>query len=368
MIRLSIKRVSDEGGVCLHRSTLSTHYSSLIVCSRDGSDRCFLEVEPYLQIVSGPDPNHQATNNFLVVCKALLLVQGFDHITIQWYRLEDSGAPIAEFVPHTVPLVALGELGAPGEIWPPPAKAAPRYPPKPHQGEPQPQEGVLDEGDDLEDPDEELQDGEGNAIAPLEEDELFDLVQVLEAVLEEDPRMDGPDIDGGHAQPPEGDALVPAAGGGGEAAPPAVPEALARAPVRASANRRGATVTMQVEGGSISYYPSKQAFEAVCEVRGHGRCVLTRTCKGKFNAEAGRVVGGRPCGFLAAWLAQGPGVATKAAHWAPELLARPLEERASVREQIRTSGEAGPMLLGAERPQEAGEPAEPVTLQGYGVL
>ena len=54
--------------------------------------------------------------------------------------------------------------------------------------------------------------------------------------------------------------------------------------------------TFYVHGGKISYYPSKNSFEAVCGNKDHKRCVLTRTSKGRA-ARGGKVVAGEAMWF-----------------------------------------------------------------------
>ena len=128
--------------------------------------------------------------------------------------------------------------------------------------------------------------------------------------------------------------------------------------------RRGAAVTYSVPGGSISYYESKGAFKAVCENRAHGRCVLTRTCKSRGVLPNGGPRGGRPVGFLAAWLGRAEASQDKAGHWIPEAFANSVEVRSGLRAQIANTP-SGVRLLAHERPVEPGEAAEPESLEGY---
>ena len=76
--------------------------------------------------------------------------------------------------------------------------------------------------------------------------------------------------------------------------------------------------------GTITWYATKNDFEAVCNHEGHRagrRCVMTRTAVGRETALGVR--GGRPLGLMAAWLARasGPQVSTRAAHWNAAMLA-----------------------------------------------
>ena len=118
-----------------------------------------------------------------------------------------------------------------------------------------------------------------------------------------------------------------------------------------------ALATSYVTGGRISYYLSKDAFEAVCYK--HTNCNLSRTAKTK---RGGR--GGRPCGLLATWLAD-DSAHSKAEHKAPErlrgyTLAQRREKRAAL--AATPSGQA---LLAHERPKASGELSEPEELLGY---
>lgn len=144
------------------------------------------------------------------------------------------------------------------------------------------------------------------------------------------------------------------------AAPP--PPPIARA-VAQQGRRRGAEVKNHVYGGSVSYYPSKNAFEAVCADPEQGRCVLTRTAKGKAGGGGNIPRGGRPIGFLAAWLSAGQDCATKEGHWKRERLERRHAERSALRRLIAETPD-GVRLLSYERPQAPGEDAEPADLRG----
>lgn len=297
--------------------------------------------------------------------KALDLVDRSGTVTAKWYMLEESERWAGEFgAPNVVPVLPVD--GAEQQrIWPPPPRAAPRFPPRPRRAGDGPGDGDHDAREDPPDPLLE-QDGEEEPWEALGEEEVAiaeaellseELLQLSEAP----PVASEPD-----AAPDATASSAPVQSSPQEAmvAAPAPPEPAGDG-IAGAAARRGAAVTLQCPGGSISYYPSKQAFEAVCQCRDHGRCVLTRTRRGKQRRAGAPVEGGRPVGFLAAWLAAGEGLSSKDEHWAPSVLARPLGERADFRRQIAESGEAGRTLLGFERPCEAGEPAEPEGLAGY---
>ena len=145
----------------------------------------------------------------------------------------------------------------------------------------------------------------------------------------------------------------------------AAPLDEAAGPADAVLGRRGrALVTYHVPGGSISYYQSKNAFEAVCDHPHHGRCVVTRTAKARVGGSGPGGRGGRPVGFLAAWLRAGEALPDKASHWNRECMDRPWAERQALREQIGQTA-AGLVLLNCERPLAEGEPAEAHDLDAY---
>ena len=100
---------------------------------------------------------------------------------------------------------------------------------------------------------------------------------------------------------PEADAAASSSAANVDAAVPDPPAAGVR---RAGTTRLGAmeaAAAFYMAGGRLSFHESKSAFEAVCNR--HPNCNLSRTCKArKATGADGLPVGGRPCGFLAAWL------------------------------------------------------------------
>lgn len=308
----------------------------------------------------------QATGQFMGDYQALSLVQQCDHVSVQWYLLEDSDATLAEMAPHTVPIVPLFAGGSPTAIWPPKRRAAPMYPTRLGEGGPDLAgaiAGAAEEGSDA-DPDQDFGDrDEQQSESDL--DGLGDLEELSAPLLEALEPTSNEAVEGEAAAPAGSDGIQVAAPSVGRASDiaPHVPQPVPKA---LPGRRGGSTVILQCPGGSVAFYGARHSFEAVCQHPGHGRCVLTRTCKGKRNATAeGGIVGGRPVAFLASWLAYGEGVATKDEHWAEAAFDQPREERARLRAAIRDSGESGALLLGCERPLEAGEPEEPATLVGY---
>ena len=80
--------------------------------------------------------------------------------------------------------------------------------------------------------------------------------------------------------------------------------------------------------------------------------------------------GGRPCGFLAAWLEAADGAlegdrkAGKKMHMDLAFRAQPLEAREAMRQELKQTAE-GRALLSKERPKESGENSEPEDLDAY---
>jgi hypothetical protein len=150
---------------------------------------------------------------------------------------------------------------------------------------------------------------------------------------------------------------------GADAPPPPVPEAAPVLRGRRRGPKFAPTVVCIVDGGSIAFHESTQAFEATCTNPLHlPRCVATRTCRGHAVDGGARTVVGRPVGFLVAWLRHGIELGSKDDHWQPECWDRPLHERAAAREAMAETY-AGRVLLACERPAEEGEAEEPETTE-----
>ena len=112
-------------------------------------------------------------------------------------------------------------------------------------------------------------------------------------------------------------------------------------------------VNLQVASGKITWYKSKNAYEATCKQPGHGRCVLT-------SSAVGGAMYGRPVGLLMAFMQHK--CASQEAHkrYADDL-------KSSAGRQARLDGRAavklldmGRRLLAKERPQFCDEPEEPI--------
>lgn len=294
------------------------------------------------------------------------MLEGCAEVASSWYLLGSSSAPIGAFEPKTVVARLLPGQGENAGllIWTEQRiRRLPRHPPRPKQ-EGQAEIVAIEDAEEGEDLDE----------AQVEEDgagEGFDAEAEMEALLEEaiDLVEDGFEVpaddpaDSGAVEP-HADAGAVGSGGAEPQGPlveqPAAPE-LPPHPDRGA--RKGAEVTFHLIGGSISDYSSKSAFEAVCDHKGHGRCVLTRTSRARGVTPAGFPRGGRPVGFLAAWLSHSGECESKADHWRPDRLKGSHELRLSLRNQIAQTP-AGRVLLSCERPLIEGEGPEPPSLDG----
>ena len=161
------------------------------------------------------------------------------------------------------------------------------------------------------------------AEIPLSEEPIFDSVA---GPLAGDDGIDGaetPAIAGGVRQ-----AMidVPAGlpGSSGDAVlPPPLPPPMAapEAGEGQKKKRQAALAVVFVPGGKLTYYYSaKNAIcTAECRNKSHGRCVMTKTMRGRADKTNARLRGqGRPVGYLAAWLAKGAEYVSKAQHWAVE--------------------------------------------------
>lgn len=319
--------------------------------------------------------HREASDRFMCEYDALELVNHYGEVDVEWHKLVSSQRPISALRLDHVPVLPFPGAGK-QRIRPVKRSRVPLHP-VPKLGH---AEAVLDQSAAPPSPShDDAESNAGDSDEELAEAGVGDeLAELLEEVMDTDfgARVLGGDADeqGAQAveepQPAEASGEVEAIPGAEEDesnAPPPPPEPAACARGAAVAPRRGATVTVAMPGGTVSYYPSKAAFEAVCENAAHGRCVLTRSCRSRGVTAAGLPKGGRPVGFLAAWLGHAESTPTKAAHWGAACLRNSLEARQVVRGAIVDSGEAGKLLTRCERALADGEPPEPPSLEGYGV-
>lgn len=304
----------------------------------------------------------KATKRFLVEYEALAEVDLSQDVWLRWYILESDPRPVSSVVPHTVQVRPLAAHAGATKVWPRRRRAAGRHPPRPQEGAHGAVVAAVEDAEDAA-----LMSEDEGAMGEAEGSD-FRLEAELSGLLEEAEVLghSGLHVADAHkeAQPspnaaqPSGSAVAPAPGAATaplvEEAPP--PPAVVVHRGAGKGARSSATVTFICPGGSVSFYNSKHAFEAVCDNRSHGRCVATRSCSGRGTGEGGFPRSGRPVGFLAAWLGAGQGVETKADHW--RLFDQPLAERVRVRGCIADTP-SGRQLLACERPRAEGEPDEP---------
>ena len=139
-----------------------------------------------------------------------------------------------------------------------------------------------------------------------------------------------------------------------EVAPPAGAATVSSASSSSAARiiRESAEISCEVPGGRITYYKSKDSYQAVCSNPAHSNCVMTKTCRA--SAALARYGQGRPLGFLAAWLNnnQQP---TKFNHWQ---VAPNFQDRKLHRLQLAAT-DGGRLLLAKERQQREDSDIEP---------
>lgn len=305
----------------------------------------------------------QATDEVLTLHKAFVKFSGYGALSLTWYALEDTARAIGTLVADTVPLKAWRRGGDPTNFYPPPkSKRVARYPAKRARAEGDSGDGggeislaeaagnEAEEGAEQED-EVELSDAE-DAPGDLEnylEEVMGDMLQPFDAVVEGADQL----VAAEQAVVPEG------ASAQGEPPPPPAPRPSAPPGEEARPRGRGAE-TVVFPWGKITYYASKRSFEAICRNPAHGKCVLTRSAKGR-KAEP---LGGRPLGFMAAWLQQGH-VASKEAHWSPEVLHSSLAARVAGRNFVKAASQELD-LLSYERPRaDAGEDSEAEDASAY---
>ena len=116
------------------------------------------------------------------------------------------------------------------------------------------------------------------------------------------------------------------------------------------------TIVVEMEGGNISYYPHSKYFIAHCKC-GHGQCDKRMKSWADAGFSAAAPTGGRPLGYLAAFLLIGTRTASKDEHWLPENLDISLEDRIEGRRILGLRPNAVD-LFRKERQPFPGEPEE----------
>ena len=343
---------------------------------------------------------HEATHEYLIEHQAMQLLDTTDEWELQFYLLMESDKPIASPWPKKV---ALEKMGSPEHFWPVRRTRQKKTVAGVHMGWdllPLPAEGE-EQNPDQEDV--ESEDGigipaEGMVASPMDEIEIDETdLLVLEAealeFLDKHPRKrqredDEPALVAAAtlsaepaatptamAEQPELGNMALADEPGPEAsneasteAAPVPPKAASPALPRVIGAREAGLDAVWFGSGKLTFYPKTNSIEVVCCNLAHNvgktSCKMTRTCQGR-HGKAG-LLGGRPCGFLCAWLDWGEQVPDKSSHWAKLLWSSELSlpKRRDARAKL-LSFPAGVQLASHERPQAQGEAEEPDTLDGY---
>ena len=202
-------------------------------------------------------------------------------------------------------------------------------------------------------------------------------IEDLEVAFDE--KLDGPlypapddDVDPAEAEDiPAGD---PGASSSGEAipGPPPLPPPIDAPPppgppagLEDVGEGEAKSIWLDIPGqGRITWYRGSGTFVAKCRNPTHGKCELTRTDSGEPQAKRYGLVGGRPLGFLAAWLRQGAACEDKPAHWMYGTFDNSYAVREECRRALKLSVQ-GRALLRKERPQADGESEEPENVFAY---
>lgn len=281
-------------------------------------------------------------------------------LSVSWFVLEDGGRAIGEFIVDVVPVLPLPTGQEAYPFYPKPKivrRRAKRARVAAPDRDAEPDRLPLGDG--------EVGDGEGSdstegsegvvdrAYVEDAEDEidelLHDVAEILHAPV--DPEMPG-----------EAPA-APAAPEGPE--PPPLPPPLLPPPQQA-ARRRGArgsaSVSVFLPYGTIRFYEDGR-FQATCANKNHGNCVLTRGNRTYAMGAADALAGGRPVGFMIAWLFNGS-VDDKSQHWSEDLMAASHDQRRMLREALADTAE-GRDLLSKERGVIGDEPEEPLDVLPY---
>ena len=236
-----------------------------------------------------------------------------DQLFCQWYQLEETSRPVADFAPEPLPALRLPAFVEPERFWPrrvarrrAPGEEAPLAvcddPEAAAELDVDSEPSVGDEEDEVE-PEMEAEGLLDEAFAAYE-----DIVAAGGAVGDVVPGGDDPDLAGG--------------AGGDEPAGGAIPEeAVGRAvcplAIRAAARPRGECM-VAVMGGYITYYASNQNYQATCLSHVGERCTLTASAE--RDEDQRLPAAWRPLGLLLLWLSIGDACDCKVLHKGPDKL------------------------------------------------
>lgn len=269
--------------------------------------------------------------------------------TMHVMEIVERARPIPKMTPSEIVVRRLHTMaGEAVAVWPPPGRAArvsaDPLVAVPHDVAEDEEEGLVsgepidDDGDECTDTD--CDDGGGDLGEP---DHQHPADLLIDAGVVEEEEEAGEEPVGGTQPAMASDAAAASSDRGGR---------------HVDAGVRGAAeCTLVLPGwGRISYYASKEAFEARCCQADHGRsCAKTRTAR----PSASKRQQGRPLGYLAAWLMTP--CSTKDQHARVDTVDEGLtyEQRAVVRALLREEHEEFAELEGFERDQRDDEIEEP---------
>jgi len=329
-------------------------------------DPTFMLVEPT------PDPGEVPADRRRVYVRSreifqslyvgLAPLQQCDLIEAKCYKVESAGRPIATYMLHPLPIVAMDGFEEWFRFWPRVRRRRPV--------------GAMPANDNGSDAENSAEEGDPHNDHQPEEDVL--------PAAESGPEVSGETLellaplmdayDAASACPVEGANSAASGIGGAEIQqeseadpqnPPPDPPGIRAAPERKHARGRRARageVAIVVQGGIISYYASNGNFEARCLVHDDERCTMTRRGMNAAKRYRGKV-GGKPLGMLTAWLACGAMCENKEQHHnkgTANRLSGPeeLEFRKMCRRSLADI-DGGLALLEHERANDEGEESEP---------
>jgi len=284
--------------------------------------------------------------------------------SVSWLELVSNELPASRLAPHTLPAKVHRPAGRADDakpIWPL-GKGRPRGSRNvPRSTGPAGIEGENEGGEEEEEAEEEMPLDAGDAEAP--DDPIQDLLDTFWTQLRAESELMN---EAGETQPQQPQEPESAPAGDDQRADQSLSEALPddRQGAASSSQALGRVIQghdgkLAVDGGTISFYPSKNVFEARCNNPLHGSCVLTRSGWGLGATTRRRAKGfGRPLGLLSSWLSAGVACGSKAEHWQEEHTKPHHHIRQMSRLVLESLPGAGE-LLAHERPREGDEDEEP---------
>ena len=348
---------SEEDIQLFHDRWLHFGFTHLSPCKQ-----AVMKVTPASAPPGEPAAGHQrcyvsSTSEISCLHKALYDFVKCPDIALRFYQLESSDRPIPAATPHTVPLVALEAQTDPIPIRGTGSRSRKVVGQDPVGGAADEFAPAEDEGD--------VGDAAGGADAIFPGPAPEPVCHQLDLLSDM------------YAAPPPAVPLG-AAGSSADVAPPADPVVVAPPPLpppdrppqgpaaprilgpRGPRGRPSADVAMEL--GAFKVYESNDNFVMECNLPGHIKCTMTR--KRFARPRTNPPMGGRPIGWMVAWLKQGAAAAytDAASHMDLAKIADffSWEERTAARNAFMEQHGMDAMLMAAlERPPADGEDSEP---------